>query len=912
MSGTPQPPDSGPSFPEETATLPPAPPLPAGSPTETIPAELAEHPRYRVLRVLGRGGMGAVYLAQHVRMDRLVALKTIAGPALASSDAVARFHREVQAVASLVHPNIVVAYDADQAGPVHFLVMEYLEGTNLADEVRQRGPLPVHEACEVIRQAALGLQYAHEQGVVHRDIKPQNLMRTRQGIIKILDFGLARVQREATQGEGLTQSGMIMGTADYIAPEQSRGSPEVDIRADIYSLGCTLYFLLSGTVPFPGGQALDKILRHVMEAPPSLKMHRRDLPAGLIAVVDRMMAKDPAGRYQTPAEVFCALTPFAGASGQQSHCGSQLSRFSARWSVLAGLLLLVGAIGLGLSWWPRGQGESAPVEGEQPRAATAKQPLKPLEGAWFVLNTDGKCWSNQKSHSLVKRIEQQLVEGWNVRRPAFHPSDQWVVLLDEKEYWTSNVNLEVSQRIDKLPMGQPIKCVAFTPWGGYVLLHGKNEAISRDIPPELGQALMRLQVEGAELQSVAISPEGGWVLLHGKTGIDWTNLPNSCASRLQALQEARTEIACVAFPTWGGWFILQRDGTCWSSYPNHPVIEEVARLRKRGEQVDWLAFAPGWSPSGYVLQSTQTQRVEVKYSVEYRLATDQAHLNVFQIKPPDLPSQTIRAMTFQPPAETVTEVEPPHRSFFLLRSRNKKLVKTETSFQAEFHSQILLPRHPGTPERKIELSPEEARRYLQVTPSIDHDEPAFQLYLSQHGLGRQPGEPDLRLAMRVYLLLRQRLRYDSKGAENVASKVCAMEKGDCASLSLVFVAAMRSAGVPARLLQGRWAKSSVPAGPGQEEDWQDHVMAECFVQDVGWVPVDLSSGCEGDAAGDLACFGVSWGQFITLHVDADLVIDSELFGRQRTFNCQNAWYYYKNAEADPEVKETWAVRVLEK
>ena len=227
---------------------------------------------------------------------------------------VERFRREVKSAARLAsHPNIVAAYDAEQAGETHMLVMEFIEGTDLARVVDRRGPLPVGEACEYVRQAALGLQHAFEDGMVHRDIKPQNLMRTTRGQIKILDFGLARFASEVATHAGVTAEGMVLGSADYIAPEQIDDPHAADIRADIYSLGCTLYFLLAGRPPFPDGSLIQKLMAHSEKTPRPLAEVRADVPPELARVVERMMAKDPARRFQTPDEVAQALAPFADA-----------------------------------------------------------------------------------------------------------------------------------------------------------------------------------------------------------------------------------------------------------------------------------------------------------------------------------------------------------------------------------------------------------------------------------------------------------------------------------------------------------------------------------------------------------------------------------------------------------------------
>jgi serine/threonine protein kinase len=282
-------------------------PFPAAGP---LAPELANHPQYAVVRELGRGGMGIVYEARHRLMDRPVAIKVIDKRLLDRPAALERFHREVRAAAKLVHPNIVTAYHAEQAGELLLLIMEYVEGTSLADVVLRRGRLPVAHACHYARQAALGLQHAFEQGMVHRDIKPHNLMLTPKGRVKILDFGLARLASEQVPGVELTQENALMGTPAYMSPEQGADARQADIRADIYSLGCTLYCLLTGDPPFAGGSAMHVIFAHKhLEAKP-LHEVRPDVPPELTAVVARMMAKEPGQRYRAPTEVAQALTPF--------------------------------------------------------------------------------------------------------------------------------------------------------------------------------------------------------------------------------------------------------------------------------------------------------------------------------------------------------------------------------------------------------------------------------------------------------------------------------------------------------------------------------------------------------------------------------------------------------------------------
>ncbi len=275
--------------------------------------------RYKLLDRIGKGGMGVVFKAQHAVMDRLVAIKLMAHSLLANPRAVARFNREVKTAAALHHPNIIAAYDADSAGNTHFLVMEYAQGRDLNDWLRTMGPLPVAAACEFAMQAAEGLAHAHRQKMVHRDIKPVNLLvtwnvETNRPLVKILDMGLARFVSEVQEEGGVTQLGQAVGTPDYIAPEAAQNFMVADIRADIFSLGCSLYKLLSGQLPFGGNNTMEKLLARMTADAAPLRGARKDIPEVLEAVIAKMLARDPAKRYQTPAELAVALSPFAAST----------------------------------------------------------------------------------------------------------------------------------------------------------------------------------------------------------------------------------------------------------------------------------------------------------------------------------------------------------------------------------------------------------------------------------------------------------------------------------------------------------------------------------------------------------------------------------------------------------------------
>jgi eukaryotic-like serine/threonine-protein kinase len=272
---------------------------------------------YRILDYVGKGGASQVFKAWHTGRDCLVALKVILPEFLSNPEAVGRFHREMQVVTRLAHPNIVRSFEEDAYGQALFFAMEFVQGTDLDKVTNLAGALPIPQACDYIRQAALGLQHAHEQGLVHRDIKPANLVQiVNTHTIKILDFGLARLRDTTPNATGaalvnLTAQGTLLGTPDYVSPEQAKDARSVDIRADIYSLGCTFYFLLAGGPPFPGGSALQKIHNHMKKEPTAITILRPEVPPAVVGIVKKMMAKVPDDRYSTPGDVAAAVAPFS-------------------------------------------------------------------------------------------------------------------------------------------------------------------------------------------------------------------------------------------------------------------------------------------------------------------------------------------------------------------------------------------------------------------------------------------------------------------------------------------------------------------------------------------------------------------------------------------------------------------------
>jgi serine/threonine protein kinase len=293
---------------------------------------------YLCLNKIGEGGMGHVFKARQRPLDRIVALKVLRRDCMDNKKTVQRFQREIRAIGQLQHPHIVRAHDADESAGLQFIAMEYIEGVDLARMVKRQGPLAIEPALDFIRQAALGLQHAHEAGLVHRDIKPANLLvatesgssrsrlsaKFRWGMVKVLDLGLARIADP--QETALTVMGTVMGTPDFIAPEQALDPHACDVRADLYSLGCTFYYLIAGRIPFPRGGVTEKLMAHQAEEPEPLADVRRgrlmqesaktgkriedsfcNVPADVDAIVRKLMAKRPEDRFQSAAALAHAI-----------------------------------------------------------------------------------------------------------------------------------------------------------------------------------------------------------------------------------------------------------------------------------------------------------------------------------------------------------------------------------------------------------------------------------------------------------------------------------------------------------------------------------------------------------------------------------------------------------------------------
>lgn len=276
----------------------------------SIPAALRAQEEYRLLDVVGSGGMGIVYKAQHALTGRLVALKVIQGNLFGLEDTKARFLREAHALTRLDHPHVVRIYDVVLIDDLVVLVMEYLEGLSLADLAQRKQRMPWMQACKFILQAAAGLQHAHEHGLVHRDVKPDNLRLTISGEVKVVDFGLACYINQKAVSQSLTGTNAVVGTPEFMAPEQAVDPAKASVQADLYALGCTFFCLLTGQPPFRGTSLMETLIAHAKQMPRPLDQWRHDVPSKVEGLLHRLLAKDPTERPQSAAEVVSVLQSF--------------------------------------------------------------------------------------------------------------------------------------------------------------------------------------------------------------------------------------------------------------------------------------------------------------------------------------------------------------------------------------------------------------------------------------------------------------------------------------------------------------------------------------------------------------------------------------------------------------------------
>ena len=486
---------------------------------------------YVILERLGAGGTGQVFKARHRSMQRIAAIKILRPELVADAEAVARFYREIKVVSQLSHPNIIHALDAGPIGTSHILIMEYVDGADLEHLVQKRGPLPVAEACDYVRQAALGLQHAHERGLVHRDIKPSNLLvtsRTNRSagsarLVKILDLGLARLHHhDGDASANITAqcgNSALAGTPNYLAPEQAIDFHGADIRADIYSLGCTLFFLLTGEPPFPGTTLAEKLLKHQQAEPPALEKRRPDVPKGLPAVFRKMLAKRPEDRFATPRAFLDALDaalgrppsparndqnstmqgasrddttgPSAPAPARPLHAAGPVQRIGLRGRVLLGgvlgaALILLGLVGVHLAGRDQANKPATSAAG-----GAASRPA-------------------ELAAAPVRKLVEKFTlrdEASPLRRLAFSPNGKTLASASEDatiRLW----DLATGKQQPSPALQADSSAGLVFASGGRMLIAGSSDLTLRFLDLADGKCVATVKAPGVSLAHLACSPDG--------------------------------------------------------------------------------------------------------------------------------------------------------------------------------------------------------------------------------------------------------------------------------------------------------------------------------------------------------------------------------------------------------------------
>jgi serine/threonine protein kinase/Leucine-rich repeat (LRR) protein len=507
---------------------------------------------YRLLEMLGEGAMGQVLKAEHRAMNRLVALKVIRKEWLANDTAIRRFHREVQAASQLVHPHIVLAYDAGQVGSTHYFAMEYVDGVDLARLVKESGPLHTGAACEFVRQTALGLQHAFEHGLVHRDIKPHNLMvvNSRGGgssdppmfapHVKILDFGVARLLGEEGREHALTQTGTVVGTPDFIAPEQALNPRSADIRSDLYSLGCTLYYLLAGRAPYRAGSLAAVLLKHQLEEAEPIQNVRPDLPGPVAAIVRKLMAKRPEDRYATPSEAASALAPFSKArSGQPvivlKQRASEASAKESDWETES--VLMDGKRGTGILV-PAERGAAAVSSSAKKRSLQEARPAAQTGSHFPWVPVVGAA-------SILGGLSLALVIIFSSQQPASNPGSNRIVQTGDnsrEDRSRNRSNVPDSPRSPQRPLIEPPKPPKAEQSGqaGPLITPPKKDPAPVPIPASPPQTPSPI---------VASRQAAEWAITRNASVEVEQRGQRTVASKLEALPRQPFDVVSVVFPT---------------------------------------------------------------------------------------------------------------------------------------------------------------------------------------------------------------------------------------------------------------------------------------------------------------------------------------------------------------------------
>ena len=533
------------------------------------------------------------------------------------------------------------------------------------------------------------------------------------------------------------------------------------------------------------------------------------------------------------------------------------------------------------------------------------------DGDWFICTNKSKVYTNNPKHPACKA----LVESAQKAEPkcvAFNVQDEWVTFAGNSFVLTCNNNIAPGKRIMELgKAGETFRWLAFAPTGGWVMLHGKNDFSAEGIPEELRNTLNFDTKNALTIRSVAIGPQGGWVVL-SEEGITSRDVPKTLKDALHRAFE-KGPLRCVAFTSANDWFIIDGQSECLTSNPDHPASKKLDELAKAGEKIDWIAFAPGDSPTGYVLQRDKTRRVHavLDYAVEEPAGGVQEFI-LYAAKAPTLDRQREVETALSPAGKVTNDLTPLKRSVLQTRVKGQpKGTQAQLTIDATLYATTMRPRMPSDPPFKNELDADAIKTYTRATETLDFKAKTFQEWLDKHELRRGGSESAFDFAKRAYAVLKPILKYQRDALADVrVSAVCKSAKSDCAGMAFLYVATLRANHVPARALPGRMAESEKQLKPGEPIDAQRHVRSEFFAKGIGWVPVDVAFAAGDPGRGFYAWFGNDPGDLIVMHIDPDLLVDSVVSGNRPVITLQTLAMFRKGggSGAGERLIDRWMVK----
>jgi hypothetical protein len=537
------------------------------------------------------------------------------------------------------------------------------------------------------------------------------------------------------------------------------------------------------------------------------------------------------------------------------------------------------------------------------------------DGDWFAFDGGKGLTTSGPTHPAYKILLDRLEAGRPLASLAFTPHDDWIALTGGTEFLSTDSAHPACREMERLHKEGAIRdlhSIAFTPTGGWVLLHdGAERYHESGIPKSAARKLRDLSEGKVALRSLAFAPAGGWVILYDTDGVAHEGLPEAAAATLDRLVKNQIRVDGVSFTSEGGWFILAQDGL-HTSQPNHPAMQ---KLRQPGAG-SWIAFSPGDSATGYALTTTPSRRIKAVLAGTFVLPRGTPdEWFVYGPCAPEFGGQREVDTKLTPDGKRIQELSPLKRSVLLSRV---KATGNEFNAVLTVHATLLarrlLPRESAaSPRDDITLAAAEVQHYTRSSPTLNLRAESFVNWLKHRELRRGKDEDALTFARRAYTSIRTRVVYDPRAQDLSPAAVCRDGRGDCGGLSNLFVATLRASGIPARVLQGRWAISENPGEKlGGRDFGQWHMKAEFFAAGLGWIPVDMLSAITDPLRRGFAHFGNDGGDFVTLHLDQDLILPAFGSGNKTVHGLQAFTHWWRGTGSSDAARfeHHWTVETL--